>query len=108
MQVSQVDTDLEAVSDEITLRHMDGLHARPSTVISKQAKLYESRIAIAKLLGDGTVECEADAKSIFGLLTLAAINGCKLRITAIGSDAKEAVEGIIGIISRLNTDKECL
>jgi phosphocarrier protein HPr len=49
---------------------------------------FESDVFIAK---DSE---EVNGKSIMGIITLAAPKGCILKVTAIGPDAREAVEAI--------------
>lgn len=65
-----------------------GLHARPASQLVAEATKYESEINIAK--GDNT----ANAKSIFGILSLSAETGDQVVITAEGSDEEAAILGI--------------
>jgi phosphocarrier protein HPr len=66
-----------------------GLHTRPSTEIVKCAASFKSevRLAYQKNL--------VNAKSILGVLMLAAAKGAKIRIEAVGDDAEEAVSSLI-------------
>lgn len=66
-----------------------GLHTRPSTELVKHASLFKSRI---------TLRCQdnsANAKSLLGILMLAASRGSKIMIEAVGEDAEDAVKSII-------------
>ncbi len=65
-----------------------GLHARPATMLVKEASKYESEIKIIKKT------TEVNAKSIMGLLVLAAGKGTDLEIQAEGEDEEQAVEAI--------------
>ncbi len=71
-----------------------GLHARAAGLLVRTANLYVSEISIEK---DGMV---ANAKSIMGVMMLAAPMGSKVRIKAEGSDAGEAVRALGQLISR--------
>ena len=66
-----------------------GLHTRPSTEIVKCATSFkcEVRLAYQKNL--------VNAKSILGVLMLAAAKGARIRIEAVGDDAQEAVTSLI-------------
>ena len=71
-----------------------GMHARPAAMFVRVANRFSSEILVEK---DGE---EVNGKSIMGLMLLAAGCGSKLRITAIGSDAANAVKDIEEIIAR--------
>ena len=65
-----------------------GVHARPATKIVETASSFCSLVSFLK---DGE---EIDAKSIFGVMTMAAVQGTELDIRASGEDALAAVEAI--------------
>jgi phosphocarrier protein HPr len=66
-----------------------GLHTRPSTELVKCATSFKSQVNL-------TCQQEtANAKSLLGILMLAASRGTKIEIEAIGEDADEAVETIL-------------
>jgi len=71
-----------------------GLHARPAAELAKTANRFESQIQVAK---DGTW---ANAKSILGVMTLAAERGSELLIKAEGPDGEAAVAAIAELIER--------
>lgn len=83
---------------EIVLRNKYGLHARPATLIAQTAKHFQSQITLSK---DGV---EVDAKSIFGMLTLAAECGSALTIRAEGPDAGQAVARLAEVINGLESE----
>ena len=72
----------------ITISNRAGIHARPAAVLVQAAKDYKSSIYFEK--GNDQI----NAKSIMGILTLAAAYGTELKIVAEGEDEKEAVETI--------------
>jgi phosphocarrier protein len=86
------------VRAEVVLKNKYGLHARPATLIAQTAKPFQSAISLEK---DGT---RVDAKSIFGMLTLAAESGSKLIIAAEGDDANEAVAKLSEVIESFDVD----
>jgi len=71
-----------------------GMHARPAAQLVKLASQYTSEVTIAR---DGT---PVNAKSIMGVMMLAAEQGCMVQITAHGADAEAAVDAIAGLVSR--------
>ncbi|HOI23460.1 MAG: HPr family phosphocarrier protein [Spirochaetia bacterium] len=73
---------------ETTIRNRAGIHARPSAMIAQTAIKFSSRIFLEK---NGN---KINAKSIMGIITLAASFGSKIRITADGSDEVAAAEAI--------------
>lgn len=66
-----------------------GLHTRPSTELVKCATSFRSQINL--IYQDFVV----NAKSLLGILTLAAARGSHIDIEAIGEDAEEAVATLI-------------
>ena len=68
-----------------------GLHTRPSTEIVKCATSFRSDI---KLTYQKT---ETNAKSLLGILMLAAEKGAKIKIVATGDDAEEAVNALLAL-----------
>jgi phosphocarrier protein HPr len=65
-----------------------GLHARASATLVKVATQYKSEILLTK--GDQSV----NAKSILGLMTLAAAKGTNIRITCTGADEAAAMTAV--------------
>jgi len=66
-----------------------GLHARAAAKVVHTANQFESEIHI------GTNDEEVNAKSILGLLTLAATRGTAVTVRTEGSDEDEAMEAIL-------------
>jgi phosphocarrier protein len=70
-----------------------GLHARAAAKLVHTANRFESEIRVAR---DGE---EVDAKSILGILLLAAAQGTHVRVSCEGSDEQEALSAISELIS---------
>lgn len=62
-----------------------GLHARPASLVVQSAMKFRATITIIK------DEYKIDAKSIMGLMMLAAANGTELIFQADGEDEQEAI-----------------
>ncbi len=72
-----------------------GLHTRPSTELVKCAATFKADV---KLIHQRT---EVNAKSLLGILMLAAAKGSRICVEACGEDAQEAVESILQL-AKLN------
>lgn len=66
-----------------------GLHTRPSTELVKCASRFKAQI---NLIHQDLV---VNAKSLLGILTLAAARGSRITVEATGEDAECAVENLI-------------
>ena len=73
---------------QVTIINRAGMHLRPAGVLVKAIKDFNSNIYFEK----GSTRI--NAKSVMGIVTLAAGYGTELRIIAEGEDEKEAVETI--------------
>ena len=71
-----------------------GLHARPSTEIVKCAASFKSEIRLSYQNN------EVNAKSILGILMLAAAKGAKIIVEAWGDDSEEAVSSLLNLASQ--------
>lgn len=76
------------------VRNDRGLHTRPSTELVKCASGYKSEITLCYH------KMQVNAKSLLGILMLAASKGARIKIEAHGIDAKEAVDGILGLATK--------
>lgn len=83
------------VTGETTVRNKTGLHARPASVFSTEAGKFSSKITIKNVTTDSQ---EVNAKSIMRVMTLAMGQGTRIRISAEGTDAQEAVEHLIQLV----------
>lgn len=66
-----------------------GLHTRPSTEVVKCSASFKADIRLTYK------KTTVNARSLLGILMLAAEKGAKIKITAQGADAKEAVDALI-------------
>lgn len=71
-----------------------GLHTRPSTELVRCATGFKSQIHLSYQ------EYFVNAKSILGILMLAARKGAKIRIEAQGQDAQAAVDAILDLAKK--------
>lgn len=69
-----------------------GLHARPSALLVTTAGKFNSEIYVAR------DELRVNAKSIMGVMMLAAEKGVELIVEAEGPDEADAVAAIIKVI----------
>jgi phosphocarrier protein len=85
------------IEKNVILKNSKGLHARPASKIVLLAKEFKSEIIITK---DND---SINAKSIMGVLMLAAPSGTKLKLRADGEDADKA---IISLTKLIETEME--
>lgn len=78
----------------VRIENERGLHARLAARLVKITSRFQSRIKLGRV---GGAE-EIDAKSILGILLLAASQGTLLEVTAEGEDESEAVAAIEDLI----------
>jgi phosphocarrier protein HPr len=70
-----------------------GIHARPAAEIVKTASRFKSNIVIVR------DDLEVNAKSIMGVMMLAAEHGSFITIRAEGDDADAAIDGVCKVIA---------
>ncbi len=71
-----------------------GLHTRPSTELVRCASKFDAQIFL--FFRDDMV----NAKSLLGILMLAAERGSRIFVEATGSDAQEAVDALLELAER--------
>lgn len=69
-----------------------GMHARPASALVRLAGEFTATIEVAKS------DLKVNAKSIMGVLMLAAEQGSTLEFTATGDDAADAVPALIALV----------
>ena len=79
--------------EQVMITNKLGLHARAAAKLVHTASDFESEIYI------GTEHEEVNAKSILGILTLAATKGTPLNVRASGADEAEAVRAIVQLFA---------
>lgn len=82
------------VERSVRIVNAAGLHARPAAKLVMLANGFVCDVQVGK---DGL---DVNAKSIMGVLLLAAEQGSELRIRCEGEDAHEAVDAIAALIAR--------
>ena len=70
-----------------------GLHARASAKFVKTAAAFDAEVTVTKA---GTT---VDARSIMGLMMLAAGPGCEIEIAAEGPDAEAALDALVTLVT---------
>ena len=70
-----------------------GLHARASAKFVKLAATFDAEVRVSK---DGQT---VDARSIMGLMMLAAAPGCYIDIVAEGDQAEAAIEALSDLVA---------
>lgn len=83
----------ESFQKTLTVGNQLGIHARVATTVVQTMRNYAARVTIAK---DGV---EVDARSVLGLLLLAASPGSEITVRAEGPDCREAIEEIGRLIT---------
>ncbi len=76
----------------VTIRNKLGLHARASAKLAAVAGRFQSEIILAR------DEVEVNAKSIMGIMMLAAARGTELIVRAEGPDAEDALAAIAALV----------
>lgn len=81
------------ISRDFIISNKLGLHARPSARLTQAASLFASDIHISR---NGR---RVNAKSIMGVMMLAAGEGSTVTVEAEGDDAEQALEAIGRLIA---------
>ena len=72
------------IEQELKIENRLGLHARPAALIAQTAAKFQSSVSLTK------DQITINAKSIMGVMMLAAEFGSSLRLKVQGADEKEA------------------
>ena len=78
---------------EVEIVNRLGLHARAAAKLVQTAGRFDSRVSLV-MNGD-----EVDAKSILGILLLAAAQGTSVTVRCEGEDEDEALEAVTRLIA---------
>ena len=81
------------ISAPVTIVNKLGLHARAATRLVNCASAFESEVRIVR--GARVV----NAKSIMGVLTLAASKGTELTVETEGPDQEESLQAVVDLIA---------
>ena len=82
----------DTASRTVEIVNKRGLHARASAKFVKLATEFDAEVRVSR---DGTV---VDARSIMGLMMLAAGPGCCIDIEAEGPEAAKAVDALVALV----------
>jgi len=88
---SEVDEAAEVLTAEFTIRNEHGLHARPGTALVSVIKQFNSDVTVTNLDGSGK---PANGRSLMKVVALGVKKGHRLRFTASGDDAPQAMQAI--------------
>ncbi|EDJ9064166.1 bifunctional PTS fructose transporter subunit IIA/HPr protein [Salmonella enterica subsp. arizonae] len=81
----------DVLSAEFVVRNEHGLHARPGTMLVNTIKQFSSEITVTNLDGTGK---PANGRSLMKVVALGVKKGHRLRFTAQGEDAEQALKAI--------------
>jgi phosphocarrier protein HPr len=79
------------IEKTLTVNNKLGLHARPSAKVVQTASRFKAEISLTR--GNMTI----NAKSMLGVMALAAEFGCELILKVDGVDEKDAAKEIISL-----------
>lgn len=80
--------EVAMIEKEVTVKNRAGIHARPAAIIARLANNYECEVTLSR------GEVNVNAKSIMGVITMAAGYNSVLTLRCDGADEKEALEAI--------------
>jgi phosphocarrier protein len=89
----KINQDLEMLQATTTISNKLGLHARASAKLTKLAGSFPCEIWMTK------GERRVNAKSIMGVMMLAAGIGSEVTIDTEGDQAQEALDGVLALIA---------
>ena len=83
------------ITENIEVKNKLGLHARPAAMLAQEAAKYQSEIFISK---DGM---QVNAKSIMGIMMIAAECGSTVILSVSGADEQQAFDGLKNIFQKI-------
>lgn len=84
---------------ELEIKNAEGLHMRPAMKFVDIANRFDSDINVSN------GETNVDGKSIMQISMLAATCGTKLKVTANGPDAREAINALKELVEEKHFDE---
>ena len=90
------------IKEEITIKNRLGIHARPAALLAQESGKFKSDILLVK----GGIEI--NAKSIMGIMMLAAEKGSKLKLTITGIDEMEAYKALKKVFKDISEEDKYL
>jgi phosphocarrier protein HPr len=88
MQAEEDILENDVYDVELEIKNSEGLHMRPAMKFVDMAHRFESEINVSN------GEMNVNGKSIMQISMLAATCGTKLKVTATGPDAREAIDAL--------------
>jgi phosphocarrier protein len=88
------------ISEKMPIINKLGLHLRAAAELVKVANKFKSQISIHHGIQN------VNAKSLMGLMTLAAAKGTEIEFAAEGEDAKEAIAALRKLLENKFGEKE--
>ena len=88
MQAEEDILENDVYDVELEIKNSEGLHMRPAMKFVDMANRFESEINVSN------GEMNVNGKSIMQISMLAATCGTKLKVTATGPDAREAIDAL--------------
>ena len=82
------------VSQTITIKSTEGLHARPATEIAKSATEYTATIEL-DVMGN-----KYNAKSVLNIMSAGIKNSTQIKIICDGVDEEKALEGMLNTFEK--------
>jgi phosphocarrier protein HPr len=88
------------VVKKMEIKNKLGVHARAAALLVQTVNRFSAQVTLSK---DGQT---ADARSIMGVLMLAATQGSTIEVEAAGQDAEQAVKAIEKLIDKRFNENE--
>lgn len=88
------------ISKKLEIQNKHGLHARAAALFVQTVNKFSSQVTVTNN-GQST-----DGRSIMGMLTLGAIQGCKIQVEVIGDDAEKALRAIEKLLDNRFNESE--
>jgi phosphocarrier protein len=85
---------MQMFNKEVIVRCESGLHNKQATYFVQKANEFESNIWLE------SENRKMNAKSLLGIMSLGIITGAKVTLSAVGSDAEEAVNALEALLQR--------
>ncbi|MGL4982321.1 MAG: HPr family phosphocarrier protein [Treponemataceae bacterium] len=79
---------------KVTVQNRAGVHARPAAMIAQLSNKFKSEVMIEK--GDYCI----NAKSVMGVITMAAGYNTELSVRTEGEDEQEALDALISLFEK--------
>lgn len=88
---SEVSQGEDTITEEFVVKNEHGLHARPGTALVSVIKQFDCDVSVINLDGSGK---PANGRSLMKVVSLGVKKGHRLRFTASGPQAAEAIKAI--------------